>query len=420
MKQHEFFLDACRSDNGELYRTRSWVMSTFCLPVPGADTPTRKFYPWLEDGKWMCLNSLGEKETIEGADPAEPVIPAHKYFQLQPGDVPNCDKEYKTTYGVCIANLIMFSFPFTRAIPYQNKTLDGGDLEKLIENALRDDSITVPQYIDFTEAMGYIDMFAQVLVPSITEKSIKVNPESLKKRKELYNKYKDRLHEPAIAAMYDTELTKLEKEFLKDDPAERFLLSGKSYGVVRKNLYASQGGTAKFDDPSEMEFIYASLMEGLKPEDIPVVINKLRSGSYDRGASTALGGYEAKIVSRIFQNLKIAEDDCRVEYGHPFNITRHNYKKFVGRYRPKTAKGLTEDQLKSYIGKKLIIRYPGTCKTRAGNLCKRCMGDIVGDAATALTSLMAAVASRFLSIFLAAFHGSQLKTKQLNFDELIT
>lgn len=420
MKQSEYFLSACRPENGELYRSRDWVMSSFCLPVPGAPKPVRRLYPYMEDGKWMCLNTHGEPEVIDDADPSEPVIPAHKYFQLAPGDVPNNDKAHKTTYGVCIANLIMFVFPFERIIPYQNKTLNGGSLETIIEDALRADNISVPQYIQFTEAMGYIDMFSQVLVPSITARSITVNPASIKRRKELYAQYKDRLHEPAIAAMYDTELTKLEKEYLKGDPAERFLLSGKSYGVVRKNLYASQGGTAKFDDPSEMDFVYSSLMEGLKPEDIPVVINKLRSGSYDRGASTALGGYEAKVVSRIFQNLKIAEDDCRVEYGHPFKINQHNYKQFIGRYTPKSTKGLTADTLKTYIGKELIMRYPGTCKTKSGNLCRRCMGDIVGDAATSLTSLMAAVASRFLSIFLAAFHGSQLKTQQLNFDEIIT
>lgn len=74
------------------------------------------------------------------------------------------------------------------------------------------------------------------------------------------------------------------------------------------------------------------MAEGWKAENLPELASSLREGSYDRGASTALGGEAVKFILRVMQNTVVSEDDCQSKNGMPVKITKPTQDQFVGNY----------------------------------------------------------------------------------------
>jgi hypothetical protein len=148
-----------------------------------------------------------------------------------------------------------------------------------------------------------------------------------------------------------------------------------------------------------------------------MMVNSLRMGSYNRGASTALGGEAAKFSARIFQNTKLAEDDCGSTVGMPFLVTEYNKNMFVGRYlfNGKKLEEVKEGDLDNQVGKVLRFRSPQTCWTENGNYCGTCMGRLVADSGIGLGPQASAVGSAILSAFLAMMHGTKLESKKMDF-----
>lgn len=417
MLKRDVFLRATMPAN-QLHHKRAWLMRVLSAPLDGK-AATLQYWPWFQEGKWYVLDANKEPVVVTDADPKEPFIRPREPVTLKADEIPNLKETVKTNYGTAIGNLLFLVYPYGSRYPYHNDRLSGKFLTKLTVKGMRDGTISVAEYDKIVESRDFVTGLLPIIVPSITPKAVTPAPESIALRKRLVNENRDRLHEPAVGAMIDQAVIAKEREFIKGDPAEDFMLKGKHFNVVRKSLFSVQGGTPSLSNPAEMEYIERSLQEGLRPEDMHVVVNKLRSGSYDRGASTALGGAEAKAANRIYQNVKIAEDDCGVTYGHPVEITARTWSWYLGRYLPKATKPLTEADLKKQIGKTIIIRSPATCKTEHLGYCKRCMGDNVALSKLGLVPQVSAVTSRFLSIFLAAFHGKSLKTNPLDLEVAI-
>ena len=75
-------------------------------------------------------------------------------------------------------------------------------------------------------------------------------------------------------------------------------------------MYGLYGGEAGLGDGTSMEFIDKPLSEGLDKDKLPDMINSLRSGSYDRGTQTVLGGVAVKQFFRIFfRTLILVQQD---------------------------------------------------------------------------------------------------------------
>jgi len=381
------------------YRDRQWILRV--NTIQKADRAPTDTLPGFKEGQFYILLE-GAEEPITDTVPDQPLFPIKEVLSLTPDDL-KCVKEPITTnYGEATINAIIFEYGSAGKLPFIRGEITGKLLSKVVARALETDVITVDDYLRIIEGMNFITMFADIHVVAYTPRSLQASPEALRIRDELLAKFKDQLHDPAIVAMIDEAIVAADKEFMEGDPAAKFYLADKAYAVVRKKLFHVQGGLTRLDDPSKMDYIPRSLDEGYAPEDLPAIINSLRSGSYDRGASTALGGEAAKFSNRVFQNLKIAEEDCGTKVGKPETVSAE--RNLVGRYIVGRDTPITEAEFETLIGKRIILRDPTGCKTANRAYCGKCMGDKEVESELGLGPRLSEVCSVFLSVSLAAFH----------------
>lgn len=406
MHKSDYFLGSIVE---ERYRDRKWILRTMCLPASNLETEAD--YPGYRDGVWYILDHNGEEEVLEGTTPDAPIFPIKEPLELTPQNFLNVREPVTSCYGAAILNAVVLLYAFGKKLPYMAERFNDKKLAKIVGNALETDLIGVPEYLKFMEGMNHLTLFNQIAIVAATPKSLTASPEAIRIRNELLEQYKDQLGDPAIVALIDEAVSAADREYIKGDPSEKFFLKGKAYDVVRKKLFTVQGGVPRLDDPTKMDYIPGSLDEGIRPEDLATVNNNSRSGSYDRGASTALGGEAAKFSNRVFQNLKIAEVDCGTVVGKPELIEDTS---LIGRYLVGSDNPLTEADLLKLIGKEVIMRDPTACKTGNRAYCGKCMGQKEVDAQMGLGPRMAEVGNTFMSISLAAFHGSVSKTTEFN------
>lgn len=416
MDKKEYFLKAFQH---EKYLSRSWLIRCFGNPV-------YDFYPddaWdvgYQDGKFFTVDENEEFIQLTGNVDGERLYTRDESVTLEAGDLPNITEKTKTAYSSAMFNIYLFIWPYKTPFPYIATRFGGKDVDKLVEEALREGTITTQEYTKrHTQAMQRLTAFMQLFVTAATEKSIRPSKRAIKVRDELLKKYKDELSDPAILALIDQTVTAVDKEDMKGDEAERFFLKGKAYATVRKKMFTLQGGIVSLEDSTKMDLLPTSLEEGIRPEDFPVMVNNLRSGSYSRAKDTALGGEAAKFAARVFQNTKISNDDCGSKIGRITRVRSDNYAPLKGRYLPGSDEPLTVEAAKKLVGKEVILRDPATCREPNNNFCVRCIGETIANSKVSITSLMNAQGNVYMSVALAAFHGSSLKTVKVKASDYI-
>src|SRR5690606_40402980 len=87
-------------------------------------------------------------------------------------------------------------------------------------------------------------------------------------------KYKDRLHDPAVIAENQNALVALDKEWLKGDPVEGFFLGDKVWNTARKRMFTIHGPESGFEEGGDAELIVNSLDEGWDITKMPVMVNR--------------------------------------------------------------------------------------------------------------------------------------------------
>lgn len=215
-------------------------------------------------------------------------------------------------------------------------------------------------------------------------------------------------------AEIEDELKKLLREQAATDPSNGFYIKGKTVNKVRKMTHAMIGPVPDMENPNVVTTITRSLKEGFRPEDLPAITNNLRQGSIARGKLTAIGGAMADKSSRVSVNVKVIPEDCGTKLATETFIKSNNLSDYVGRYLQGSQTPLTEEDLKKYIGKEIMLRSPITCSTKNNNYCQYCMGKTVSESGIGIGPQVSAIPNVFLSISLAVFHGKELKTKVFN------
>lgn len=443
MNKREYFLTALAA---ETYRRKDWVISCFSVvkEKKGEDYPFKLFH--TEDGYFFLSPAVLKTDglmpgilpdpgymqvKIDDAEPNEPLLRFKEPLQLFPEEMPNLSYKVKTTYGNCLFNWMVLVYAFGSKFPYQEGEIKAKALEKVIEAKIendpenpserREDVFYVSEYKRFVDAMFALVGFTQLCVPSATEKSLTTDPRIPELRRQLLEKNKDRLNDPAVIAEIERELIAMDKEWLKGDPAEGFY-DDKGYSVKRKKLYLMHGIESGFKDNGEFELIENSLDEGWDITKLPSMVNSLREGSYNRGAQTALGGEAAKFLGRVFQNAVISEEDCGSTLGWTYQITSKNVGDFVGLFEIKAGRPveITEERKDSLIGKAIMVRGPMFCKTEAPRFCATCMGKKISVSPTSLTMHAVSVGTRIMSSMMAAMHGKKLDTAPYEISTSIT
>lgn len=437
MLKLDYFLKAME---GETYRRKDWVLSAFSLVREDASEWSRHPFPFRiveRDHERFFIDPArdGDFTVIDDAKPGEPVFAFREKVSLKAGQLPNLSKDVTTTYGNILVNYIALIWPFHNKIPYQEGRISADKLEKLIEPILtsippagteRDPKlIYVDEYLKFTEAMFSLSGFTQLCVPSATERTMTTDPRIPELRKQLLEKYKGRLHDPAIIARINDELVAMDKAWISGDAGEGFYLKEKSYRVVRLKAHLMHGAESGFSDNStRVDLITNSLNDGWDIEKLPAMANSLREGSYNRGALTALGGEAVKFFYRVMQNSAIVQPDCGATLGMPWKVKEANYKKLAGYWliKPNGDSELIKDEeaAQRLVGKQVQIRSPMYCKTPYTGFCERCMGVKNSQNPTGLGAAASDVGSTFMGLFMKAMHGKILSTAKFDFKEQIT
>lgn len=461
MNNVDYFLKACEAG---AYRHREWVQSVFMitsLPLLTAELPNRDHYPGRlysangyvgyvtgdfdksidnddvsPENIEMTLITFNGKP-IEVQSRKEPLLLVNETIKITPNDVVSLQKPVlETTPGTVFVNYYCFIDSIGDRHPFvEGPNISVGKVAQQISSHVVDDpkegeevdldKIYVKDFKRMLSAMASLSGFTIVNSPSATEYTVQAAPGIQELKAKLLEENKDKLHDPATIIQIEKELIKKDKEYINQDPYKGFYIKGKSFNVSRKKLHIMQGLQARMDPDKPAQLITTSLYEPSKQEDIPALIDGLREGSYSRGAATALGGEAVKFVYRVYSAAEIIKEDCGTRLGIPRVIGQDNKPSaFIGTYIIDGNKDIliTEENLKDFIGKKVLTRSPGFCKADIGGrgYCLRCFGEKMRGYEQSLASYGAAVTSTMNTRFMKKMHGTSGDTNKLHLDSAIS
>lgn len=313
--------------------------------------------------------------------PDTPIMDIYDEFYLNKGMIDNylSDQPVLTTYGLFILNVFIFEDPFGNLIPYLNDQFNYKKIQSEVARLILQGKINRAMHDKFLNNIYFIGCFTELSVPSFTMKSMTTSPEIIKRRDELFAKYKDQLQDPLIVAKIEDELIAMDKKYLSTDPAFGWIVDSKEYDVSRKKMFITNGVTEAFsDDTNEFTFIPEALNEKMNFEHFSVIANEIRRGSYMRGKETAKGGEETKYVLRIFQNVAIDQEDCGTRDGILVTLQMNDLLAYEGTHvlLPNGKEDIiTPDTIGKYIDKPILIRSPMKCLSKTGGFCYACFGE---------------------------------------------
>lgn len=444
MDKKVYFLAAIKAG---AYLRKEWILSVFSVIRLDNNSAAGELYPYrllppldpknVASGYYRFVNpdhptEDNLAEVISGSVKDQPLFRFKEPIKLKAGDVPNLKKDIETTYGNVLFNMMVLVWPFGDKVEFQEGRVNGFKLDNHIASRLQDTPpagaqrdnkyLYVDEFLKYMEAMSSLAGLAPLCAPAASPKSMTVDPAIIKRRDELFEQYKDQLNDKAILSKIEKELVDMDRATFKGDPAEDFYIKDKTFNVARKRSFIDFGAESGFSDSGEAITIKKSLQEGWDIDNLPAMADTLRAGSYNRGAETALGGESVKYFYRVFQNTKVAEEDCGTLDGLYWTITEDNFKLFEGLYRQYGGKSvlLTLELLKPLVGSKILVRSPMMCKTEAPSFCAKCIGEAFSRAPTGLHIAASNVGSAFMLASMKAMHGKALQTKKYDFKQAIS
>jgi hypothetical protein len=419
--------------NAELFRQKTWVIQAFSLTREDPDAYKEDPYPYrivsLPNG-YHFVSPEGQLVRIEDAIPGAPLYRFNEVIHVPPHVVPTVSEAIESMYGVVLVNYVMVLWPLHGKIPFQNKEVFASRIEKLILARLVDDDIaakstepnpfkqpiSVSERVAQADATFYLTGFSQISTPSATEKTMTPAPGILALRAKLLAENKDNLGDPAVIAKISAQLQSYDREYLKGDRGNDFLIdTGKSFGIIRAKRFNMIGGQKGLAD-GDFDIVQNSLHEGWDLNSFVAMNNTSRSGSYDRGADTQLGGESVKWLLRASSNINIlAGQDCGAKLGNPQVITddKHNT---IG-FHVVTEQGaveLTEENYGNYLGKRVMIRSPMFCVAKHTDICGVCAGPRLSASPTGASNAISQLGNTFMRLKLKGMHGKELKVVDVN------
>ncbi|WP_144106616.1 hypothetical protein [Paraburkholderia sp. BCC1886] len=436
MDKRTYFLKALGADE---YRRRAWIISAFSLireapeaykthPYPWriVQTPSGHFFLNPEDGNALTL--------IEDADPALPPLSRADRITLKAGEVPNLFEDVETNYGNVLFNYVALIYPFGNRVAFKTGRIAAGKLEEeILKRAISDlkpgqeplggspdtQPIYMHEYVKFADAMFALGGFTQLWVPAVTRKTMVAPPGLIELRNKLLEENKERLSDPAVIANISKQLIAFDKEYMKGDEGEGFLITKKAYDVVRSKLFLMHGAEAGMgDSTTNVDLIKNSLSEGWDLSKFPAMNNSLRAGSFNRGAETMLGGELVKWLLRAASNAVVATEDCGTRLGDLQFVDKTNIHKLPG-FSIVTPEGhqpiANIEEAGAYLGKTVLRRSPMFCQLPKGDYCSVCVGSRLAMSPTALGAAIAEYGSTFMLLFMKAMHGKSLEVAKMDY-----
>lgn len=422
MDKREWLVKAC---NARAWDRLIWRLSLFTVSIfPEGQKPEEfdinysegKAYSFI-DGAWVELTGVKDDEAI--------FVP-EEVFVLNPGDYPRHNETIKTTAGRYIYNWIVVNYAFDEKFLYENSGLEPNDFaRRLYGMCLEFDDTPLPKGKDendvvrpfqvgrFVKGVMETAPLCMGIVPTGSLRSLETHPDLYKVRDALLEKHKDELDDPAVVVKIQKVLDDLDTEWLSQDQSIDFFRSKKSR-MRRRKLLIMHGIEAAFREDGKYELIPTSLIEGGDLTKLVAKFNSVREGSYDRGAETAKGGEQVRIIQMIFQNHKIVPGDCKTKAYHRVYLNAQNVNRYVGMSEVVEGgiKPLTKERLESRIGKYVDIRRPILCQMPHIDICAYCSSEAKAEQPRAVAADVASGASNVMGGAMSSMHGSDPKVNE--------
>lgn len=331
-----------------------------------------------------------------------------------------------TSVGRFVWNMVSLQYPFDfNLFSYQNYVWSPKKIVELVKNELVADRATIEQFEKFYDYSYFIGHMTELCVPNITTKALETNPKVTEVKQKFIKEHAGQMHDPIVIRQLESELTKLDREYIGDDPSSVFFdgLGQSEWNLARKKIFLTVGGIPAFDNStSDMDFIPNSLMEGWTVDAIPSIANEIRKGSYDRGVETAKGGAETKLLFRAFQDTVVSEDDCGTTRTIDVDCSEFDGKQFIGRTIRVGNKDvvITSENLAQYVSGKVIKLYsPLTCETKY-NFCYKCCGKNAKNFGAKVLGLQTIkLSSKFMMLSMKNMHGTVLTIRSNNLKDVL-
>lgn len=395
-----------------------WILSMTTLSKYPFNDELRTWKPYdiaidRDTGKRVFFDPVDESATwtrIEHVGELAPIIHYKEKFTVKPGDLPNIKESFETLGGNFLLNLYLLALPFGDKVPYVNKKMTAGDFNDPVAAALASDAISIEEFLRFCEMADFINNFWGVSTPTGSEKTMLVSPNVMALKDKLLKEHAGELDNAVVVTGIEKQLIAQDAEDFKGDVAEDFFVSSKSRAVSRKKARIMYGLDDGLGGKPSMNT--KALAEGLTTDNLAIAADSTRAASYSRGFLTAQGGELVNYLYRVFMNTKITRDDCGTKEGVAVQITTVNMKRYLGRYMfdgaGKTALiGL--DNIKTLVGKNIIVRTPGRCKEKAPNFCAHCTDEFFFKSRETVHIETSLPGSVIMNDRMKAMHGREFK-----------
>lgn len=417
------------------YKMLPWVISAFSLIKTDVNSIKEIPYNLYYDPTGYSYYDEDKQQLVKirNGSPSEPLYNSKEEITISSNDISNLNEVVTTTYGRLLFNWLCLVGPFGNKIPYMNSYIDLNKVENIIKSRLADDpkddsdrnetDIYVSEYLEYTKAVRHLVGFSQLFSQGVTRKSLLPPPGVNEFKNKLLEEHKDSLTDMATIAVIDKKLIEYDAEYLKNDPSEDFLISGKSRNVVRKKMFLMLGAEEGLDNNKvHADVVTNSLEQGWDIAKFPAINNTYRAGSFNRGAETELGGSAVKMLLRASSNINIIKGDCGSKVGTPMLIDDFNKERLVGFSvidKGTLIKISSLSDAETMVGKQILLRNPMYCKCEYTDYCEVCVGDRLNVNPTGISSSIASYGDVMLGIFMKAMHGSTLELAKMDFNRAI-
>lgn len=352
-------------------------------------------------------------------------------FTLLANEAPFTNKEtVKTTIGRYIVNLLVVPESYHKAKGYLNTVLDANaieDFEGALGDLLLNDKITVQDYIDYLNNGEWLGMnTAFYMLPSMNYEINRPIPEVIKRRDELFDKYKDQIAagDSNVANTIETELLKMaEKDLVSSGNPSYDFFASKEFKF--KNNYKKSsimGGAFMYPATGKIAISKSNYMDGITPQDYPLFSSLTVAGGYARGVTTQDGGYATKKLNAAMQAavIDVKGTDCKTKITIPILLTKASSKLYIDRYIMENGQPvlLTKSNIGSYIGKTIKLRSPMVCKNP--KCCNICAGELFYKLDMPNAGLLTSTFSgTLMNKSMKTMHDASIKFTKINFDDYI-
>lgn len=381
----------------------------------------------FKDGKFY-VKLLNNKEEELTDFIGYPVFSFSYPIKLARNDLKNVKSNIDTTVGRVVANKVLLEYNFGDKLEYINKKFSISDVEKILAKKLKDKSISVQEYLKFTDACIFLTGLSTITNVSATYKNILPPPNLDKIKKDLIEQYNKKfgpkwVNDRLRVVEFVEELKKVDADWLKDDPTNNRLIGKKIKENARVKMYLSIGPEVGFDkDGSNVTFVQNSLMEEY-PKDkkqLTAMFNTLRSGSFDRGQETQKGGAAAKDILRALSNYVITVEDCGSKLGKEVLVTEDNVESLKNRYMLVNKKPVLLENPEKYLNKVITIRSPMYCKNKESTYCQCCVGGLMSNFKSAIPLIGTDVSAVLLTISLKSMHSNVVHLHKLDLKKIMS